>query len=315
VLRRFTTGGCCTQPFWSPDSQQVLFIDKPPPDAPLGIWGVHTGRPGATPELVTERIAFYAADLSYVVAYGQGETAIERLSGPLDETVVERWTVPAGGRPISISPGRTRIAWQVSNDDAPVERRITQIWIANLDGSDARSVATLARGSLAGWLSEERLLLAGRESLESRETILYTFSLIDAATVELVRAERPRGYGLSADGRWLVYYITFSDDPSENGLWLVRTDGTERRQLDRSLFGDYAWRDARRLLIIPFRPDAAFHELWEVDVETGQARRLIDPQVTSFKVANADWQVSPDGRHLVFVESSDRNIWMLTLVD
>ena len=94
-----------------------------------------------------------------------------------------------------------------------------------------------------------------------------------------------------------------------------RTDGTERRQLDGTLFGDYAWRDARRLLIIPFRPDAAYHELWQYDVETGQARRLIDSEITPFKVANADWQVSPNGQHLVFVESSDHNIWMLTLVD
>jgi Tol biopolymer transport system component len=68
------------------------------------------------------------------------------------------------------------------------------------------------------------------------------------------------------------------------------------------------------LLIIPFQPDAEYHEFWEVDAETGAARRLTDPAVTPFKVANADWRVSPDGRHVAFVESGDDNIWMLTLV-
>jgi Tol biopolymer transport system component len=95
----------------------------------------------------------------------------------------------------------------------------------------------------------------------------------------------------------------------------VRTDGTDRRKLDDKLFGDYAWRDARRLLILPFLPDADFHEFWEYDVETGEARRLTDPDVTSIKIANGDWRVSPDGRYVAFVESADRNIWVLTLPD
>jgi len=32
-------------------------------------------------------------------------------------------------------------------------------------------------------------------------------------------------------------------------------------------------------------------------------------------IANGDWAVSPDGRHVAFVESQDRNIWLLTLMD
>ncbi len=264
---------------------------------------------------MTERIAFYTSDLSYFVEYGQGQTTIAQLAGPLSETVADRWTVPAAGRSVSISPNRTRIAWEVSNDDAPSELRVSEIWVANFDGTEPQAVARLPRGDFAGWITDDRLLLAGRESLESRETILYTYSLVDGSTEELVRAERPRGIQLSPDRRWMVYYVSLGDEPAENGLWLLRTDNSERRQLSRAFFGSYAWRDARRLLIIPFLPDAQYHELWEVDVETGEARRLTDPAVTAFKVANADWQVSPDGRHVAFVESSDDNIWMLTLPD
>jgi len=66
---------------------------------------------------------------------------------------------------------------------------------------------------------------------------------------------------------------------------------------------------------IPFRPEAVSHELWELDVSTGETRRLTDPDVTPFKIANGDWTVSPDGRHVAFVESRDRNIWLLTLMD
>jgi len=268
ALCQLTRGGCCTQPFWSPDSRQVLFIDEPVPDAPAGIWGVDVARPDPTPELVTERIAFYTADLAFLVELSEDTTVIERLADNA------RWTVPAGGRPVSISPGRKRIAWQVSDEDLPFERQTTQVWVANLDGTDARSVATLPRGSFGGWISDDVLLLSGRESLESREQVLYAFSLTSGRTTELVRAEQLRGGLLSPDGIWLAYYVALDEDPAQNGLWLVRTDGSTelaevgsaRRQLDRDLFGAYQWRDASRLLVIPFRPDAISHELWELDV-------------------------------------------------
>jgi hypothetical protein len=315
VLTRLTSGECCTQPFWSPDSQAVLFIDKPNADAPTGIWGVPITQPGATPQLFTERIAAYTDDLMMVIGYGGSETTIEQLDGPLSDTVVERWTVPARGRPVAISPGGTQIAWSVSNGDVPVERRVTEIWVANLDGSDARSVVRLSRGGFGGWISDEVLLLTGRESLDSRVTVAYTYSLIDGSTVELMRSERSRGYAMSPDRRWMVVFVTFSENPADNGLWLVRTDGTEKRQLGQDLFGDFAWRDKDRLLIIPFKPNADYHEFWQYDVETGQVSRLTDPEVTPLKIANGDWQVSPDGRSVAYVESSDKNIWLLTLVD
>ena len=42
-------------------------------------------------------------------------------------------------------------------------------------------------------------------------------------------------------------------------------------------------------------------------------RELTTPESTPFKIANGDWRVSPDGRYVAFVESSDRNIWALEL--
>jgi Tol biopolymer transport system component len=319
-LRQLTTGGCCTQPFWSPDSKQVLYIDQPAPDAPLGIWGQDIARPEHEPELITEHIAFYTADLTLRIELDEDTTTIERLPVPLteadtqSEAPLESWTVPAGGRRISISPGQTRIAWQVSNPDLPPERQITQVWVANLDGTEAEAVATLPRGGVGGWVSDDMLLVSSRESLQSREQILYTLSLSDGRLTELVRAERLRGGLVSPDGTWLAYYIALNEDPTQNGLWLVRTDGTEQRKLDRNLFGAYQWRDSNRLLIIPFQPEAAAHEIWEFNVETEKHCRLTDPAVTPFKIANGDWTISPDGEYVVFVESRDRNIWVLELV-
>lgn len=312
---QLTTGGCCTQPYWSADGQQVRFIDKPDPQSPVGIWGVAVAEPLAPPALVSERIEESLARNGYLVETDGNATFIERLADG------ERWQAPAQGRSVIISPQQTRIAWSITNDSQPAENQVTQIWIANLDGSDARRVATLPRGGLAGWVSEEALLVSGRDSLQAREQWLQTLSLEGGSTRELARAERLRGASLSPSGEWVVYFITFGAEPAQNGLWLARTDGSEQRRLDGGLFGAYQWRGCvggcaagqDRLVMIPFRPDAEWHQLMEIDASTGEVQPLTDPSLTRIKIANGDWRLSPDGRRLVFVESRDKNIWMIEL--
>jgi Tol biopolymer transport system component len=317
TLRQLTQGGCCTQPFWSPDARRIFFIDKPAADAPVGIWGVDVTQPMTKPQLATQRIASYTPDLAFVVEVSRTTTTIERLTAPLTGTVAASWTAPAGGRSVSISPGRTRVAWQVSDDRliTQPERQVNQVWIANLDGSDARALMTLPRGSLSGWISDDVLLLSGRESLQAREQVLWAYSLTSGQKIELARGERLRVGSLSWDGSWLAYMITMDRDQARNGLWLVRTDGAMQYKLAPDLFGAFQWRDGHRLLIVPFRPNATSHEFMEFDANTQTARRLTDPAVTPFKITNGDWAVSPDGRQVVFVASQDHNLWLLTLPD
>ena len=40
---------------------------------------------------------------------------------------------------------------------------------------------------------------------------------------------------------------------------------------------------------------------------------LTDPSKLPFRIHNNDWQLSPDGNRIVFVNNEDRNLWMLTL--
>jgi Tol biopolymer transport system component len=310
-----TTGECCTQPFWSPDSQQVRFIDKRGSEALAGIWGVPVAELGAEPVLVSERVEESLARGDYLVETSGNTTSIRRLS---DGT---RWTVPAGGRSVLISPDQAQIAWSAVNDELPPDRQVAVISVANLDGSGVRKAATLRRGGLSGWISEDTLLVSGRENASSREQVLWALSLSDGARVEIARAERLRSPTLSPSGDWVAYYVTFAGDAAQNGLWLARTDGSARIPLSGELFGAYQWRpcpagcspEEERLLIVPFKPDAVFHELWELDAATGQARPLTDPAITPFKIANGDWRVSPDGGYVAFVESKDRNLWVIEL--
>lgn len=312
---QLTDGGCCTQPFWSPDSQEVRFIDKPAAEEPVGIWGVPVDKPLAAPQFVTDRLEESTASPRYLIETGGDVTIIERRSDG------KRWTVPAGGRNVLISPDETRIAWAVTNNDAPSSSQVTALWLANLDGSGAQQIATLPRGGLSGWIDDDMLLISGRDSQEATEQYFAAYDLADGTRTELARAERLRGQVLSPSGGWLVYYITFDAEPAKNGLWVVRSDGGQSIQLGDDLFGSYQWRPCAqrctpeddRLIIVPMQLDAPLHRLVELSPATGEVRQLTDPAVTPFKIANGDWRISPDGRYVAFVESSDKNVWIIEL--
>lgn len=315
---QLTNTGCCTQPFWSPDSAQVRFIDKPAADQPVGIWGVDVAYPLTPAQFITNRLEESTASARFLIETGD-VTVIERRSDG------QRWTIAAAnGRSVQVSPDESRIAWTVTNSDAPSSEQVTQLWLANLDGSVAEQIATLPRGGLGGWIANDTLLISGRDSLQARQQTLYALRLSDGARLVLARSERLRGQSLSPSGAWLIYYVAFEPDADKNGLWLARTDGSAPpARLDRALFGSYQWRpcaarctsEQDRLLLVPFQPDAEFHRLLSFDPNTGVTLALSDPAHAPFKIANADWRVSPDGSWVVYVESRDRNLWVLELGD
>lgn len=306
-LTRLTEPGCCTQPWWSADGRRVLFIDRPAPDAPTGIYAASLDAPGAAPELVTETVAYYSDDMAYRFELEGEVTRLLRLADG------EAWTVPAGGRPVSISPGGGRILWQISPQDVAFERRTTRVWVADIDGSDAREIGSLPRGSVSGWITDDLLLARGRDSLQAEEDILWAMSVADGGLREIARAERLRGELVSPGGSWVAWYVARQTDPVETGIWLAPTSGGAARRLDPARFGGYQWQDDGRLLVVPQRAEQGSHRIYAVDAASLAVLPLTEPAETPFKIANGDWAVAPDGRRVAFVESRDKAIWVLEL--
>lgn len=307
-LRPLTSGGCCVQPFWSPDSQRVLFIDRPAPDAPAGLWSVDLQ--GGAPQFASDRLGIYSNDQQLRAFPEAGQTIVERLSDG------QRWVIPSGGRAISFSPDGQQVAWTTGQGATGPNSAPRQIWVSQVDGSQARPVHTALGGSFAGWFPDGRLLISGRLPAPETGQALWALTLpADAASApipnELARGERLRGTSISPDGKWMAYLVTLSADAEQNGVWLVNTQSGERRRLE--FFGAYRWRDGSRLLVVPLELEQTSHRLWQVDLESGEAEPLTDPAITPFKIANGDLVVSPDGRHVAFVSASDNNIWLLTL--
>lgn len=308
ALRQLTKGGCCVQPIFSPAGQEVLFIDKPDEASPTGVYAVELTNP-QNPVLREEIIGFRSPDRTIV-----GTIAGDQVDF-VNETRGDRWTVDTGGNWPRISPDNRWVLWVASDQEGPFDRRQSDVWLANLDGSKARKIFSIFGGGFAGWFpNSERVLFTGRDNPSDEKVTLFVYDVKNERRTNLFAHKRLRGGDISSGGSWIAFFITFADDPAENGLWLVSSDGVTQRKLELPRFGGYQWQNDDTILFIPMREAAENSmQLWAINASTGQAQTLTDPTQLSFSISNGDWDVSPDGSAIVFVSSTDNNLWLLTL--
>jgi Tol biopolymer transport system component len=262
---------------------------------------------GGEPELFSDRLGIDSPDFSLRALLVGQQTVVERISDG------QRWTIPNGGRLVSFSPDGKHLGWVAGEAGPPFDTARREIWISNIDGSEARLVRTLTGGSLSGWFPDGDLLVSGRLDDAQFQQAYWKLSISNASQEsslrELVRGERLRSGLLSPDGRWLVYAVTFSGDASQDGLWLLDVETLEKRRLD--FFGAYRWRDAGRLLFVPLDLNQNQHALWQFDTSNGAMQPLITPETMPVKIAGGDWAVSPDGQKVVFLSAADQNLWLI----
>lgn len=314
--RQITADGCCVAPSWSPDGRKVIFLDKPAPDALTAYYGVDVTTPGAKPAVFEERVAQWSGDFKYITTRGDGFATVER---PADG---KTWRINTGrcsalaptGCQVSLSPDRQQVAWSITAEaTGPFENRHTQVRLANIDGSNVRTVASLlsTRAGASWFPDSRRLLVSGRPDATTQDIAFWVLDLADGSMKEILRGERINRGALSPDGQWLFYSIVLDDNPERNGLWIIRTDGTGERKLP--FFGPAAWRGDNKLVYIPFQPETTSHSVWEYDVARNTTRPLTDPKVTPFKISFGDWALSPDGARIVYMSADDRNLYVLDL--
>jgi hypothetical protein len=294
--RRLTVGGCCVNPIWSPDSNTVLFVDKPDPKSPVALYGVSVGQPSTPRPLLP--IAHYNPSFTYALLPGT-PSLFERLSDG------QRFYLHTQGSNVAWSPSSRQLAWNITELEGNFDRRRSDVWVASL-GGEPQQVATIYGGGLAGWLDEETLLLTGKRTPKEALRNLETHHLPTRKRRTLASATAMRSILPSPDGRWLVYYVAF-DRPERNGLFVTSLEG-ELRKLN--WFGSYRWRDSQRLVYIPLVLGQPTHRLFEYDLQSRSSRLLAD---LGTRVSHDQWQVSPDGKRVVFVNNRDRNLWVLEL--
>jgi hypothetical protein len=308
--QQITSGNCCTQPYWNKESTEVRFLDQPSPDKPLGIWGVDLAQSETGPHLVTERLGIYSPDGS-LIAYpdrNRGGAIIERLADG------EQWEIDTQESRVTFTLDSQGLLWVESDQDAPSDSREETIWLAEVDGSNARAVFSARRTGIIAWLSDDELLMS-RSQDRTSTTQLFTLSLKDGVQTELMEVPRMRGMTLNPDQRYLVYYASFEAEAEQNGVWLIDLQNPTQAPQKLSFFGTYRWRDPQRLIYIPLDSDATSHDFYEYNILTRETRPLF-PAGTNLIVANNDWQVSPDGRKIALVAAKGTEldgIWVIEI--
>jgi Tol biopolymer transport system component len=136
----------------------VLFLDQPASGAPLGIWGIDVTQARSALQLVTNRLGIYSPDGALVAYPGttEGMTTIERLADGAT------WEIDTQGRSPSFTPDSQSVVWEVYDDDAPSDNREEVMWLANVDGSDARILLRTRRTNPLAWLADGNLLATRR---------------------------------------------------------------------------------------------------------------------------------------------------------
>jgi len=306
VLTQLTRGRCCVQPFWSPDSERVLFIDRPALDLPSGIWGITTH--GGEPEFITDRLGLYSADLRLRAFLQNGQTRVEDMQSG------EQWTIPNDGRAVSFSPDGIWVAWTAGQAGPPFDSAQREVWVSRSDGSDARRLFSAIGGGFVGWMPGGRMLVSGRSALKQSGQQFWIIANLDEQPQEILAIlgdGRIRGEQISPNGKWLAYMHTFSSEGGQNGLWIANIETGLRRRL--VTFGAYQWRDGENLLVIPLEMNGISHWLTQVEASSGMLTPITDPTVTPFRITNGDWRVSPNGEQVAFLSADDQNIWVLHL--
>jgi hypothetical protein len=302
-LARMTEPGCCILAGWMPDSSAFLVLASPRPDTPAALMAVPLA--GGPRRQVWEQPAVLSPDGALALQAAADRVRFTRLADG------SWWTIYTAGREPLVSPSGKYVTWDVySRGISHPDVREHALWVAEVTGSKPRRLAALIGGELVGWGAGETVLIAtGRLGATGKEGV-WAIPLDSSEPVLLHEVLRPRDPLLSAGGEWLAFYVAFTGDGGQNGLWVLRTDGTSLSKV--TPFGSYRWRAEGRLLLIPLGEGTA-PRLFEVDAAAGKALELTDPQRTSLPIANNDWSVSPDGRHVAFTSWTDRAIWVLDL--
>jgi Tol biopolymer transport system component len=187
-----------------------------------------------------------------------------------------------------------------------------RIWVANADGSNARSRGNVVRAAELTWFPDgQRLLFVGRDA-DGGNPGIYILDINAGTLTRIVDAFSPRGARLSPDGAHIVYLAALEEQPTDNGLFIVNADGSAKRKLP--LIGGIRWApDSRSMIILPVQTDNGPDQLVRIDATTLATTPLTDRAALPFRVAQDEWQLSPDGARIVFNALTDSNIYVLRI--
>lgn len=276
-------------------------------------YAVSAQREGDPQPIGTAPHRYYSPDGLWEIVQIDGRTrVVNRGTGEWRE-------IATGGAYPQFSPSSARLLWhRHPADNIPGGiPPLTEVWVANVDGT-GRTLLGTQQGGAVYWLDEGRVLAV--EPVGRTQT--FKMAIWEIATRQktpLAEVKNLRGVQVAPGGAIVLFYAPFQDDPARSGLYGMLTKAGAQPVL-LPFFSSYRWRDSKTILYLRYGADA--HPILSLtggqmllasyDVTTGEDRILTDP-AQPFRIANDDWHVSPDGRHVVFWNADDSALWLISL--
>ncbi len=181
-----------------------------------------------------------------------------------------------------------------------------QLFTISPDGSGTKQITHLFSARNPDWSPNGKTIVAEVESKNGAGITLLS------PTGSVIRYLTPKGYqgqpSFSPDGKWIVYERDIA--PGNNGVWLMRSNGTDLRRVTRNPFGagecgcdtDPNFSPNGKLItFVRIKKDHSQQALFAVR-RNGTGLRQLTPY--SWEVAvKHDW--SPDGKLIVLTTNAD----------
>ncbi len=309
-LLPISAANCC-QEFSFAGPGRLVYYDKPPGDNRDGAWSQNLVT-GQRQFLVTGWGSFSSdLKLSALLDRPTGTLIIKDLAGNQRLAVFNN--LPAL---VIFSPDNLQMAYllRLTQQDGPEAPQRFEVWVTDIAGKNARAIWQGRELASLTWRPDNhRLLLTGRD-IDNRRFGLWEVdsSLANGSNARLlVESKGLNGVALSSDGRWLAWQVTLQG-PERSGVWVAGSEGSAARKLD--LTGGFRW-SGNVLFYLPTRqPGKTYSSLWKYDPANGSSRQLTDPAQIPLSAALEQWQVSPDGKLMVFRSEQDQRLWLLTFL-
>lgn len=302
-LQRLTQGGCCPYPAWLSDSTGIFFIQMPEGSSTAQL--TQLSIPSQEESVFHEKVGIVSPNGNYLAFPSGGGTRIQDVNSG------DQWWVRNGGRGLQFSPDEGKILWEVSSKGLDnLERKQRTLWWSEVAGENSKELVTILGGRFHGWLNPGWILATGRLDTDG-PTGLWKVEVETGDSILLVEAQKFYGVAASPDGEWVAFTRVLDVDPSLNGLWVVGAEGSPLHHI--KVFGSYRWSGEDTLFIIPLRVEGLPLELWEVEAPTGEVLQRASIPSEEFEIAGNDWQISPDGKWIVFRSARDQDLWLLAV--
>lgn len=294
---------CCQRYWWSKTDSDTFYIIDGGANQRAGIyeWSISNASP--TNSVTSLPTPVTSPDGSYEVILIEDRAYLKRVAdGELTPTPVMN-QIPA------VSPNNIHLMWiERAEAEQFTDRPPTNIFVSNVDGTGSRMIYSDLSAS-AMWIDDNRLLISVREN---RMTTLSILHIIDGTLTTIGTWENLRGLSVSPGGTRLMFYLTSQAEHSLDGMYTIETQANATLQ-KLSWFGGYKWRDSDSVYYVPFDITSDIQQLAYYHIPTGANHSLTNRDTLPFTMMNGDWSVSPDGKHILFHNAIDRNLWVLSL--